>query len=158
MLFLLDDMLGGLTRLLQFLGYDSVMRNKISEKDFIEKSKNENRIVITTSKKTFQKFSEGKCYLVSNSSRWRQLEEISNVLQLDFESNIFTRCSICNFKIKEIEKEKIVEKVPNKIIEIYDKFYLCEHCDKVYWFGGHCERFVIRVKTLPRRHEDTKSF
>ena len=74
-------------------------------------------------------------------------------LQLDKISSDTTRCTKCNSTTSKISKLKIVNKIPQGVLEYDDKFWKCDKCDQIYWEGAHIQNlqeFVHKIKKKKR--------
>lgn len=106
--FLADKMLGKLTKWLRILGYDTTY--PISDEDItlILTARQENRILLTRDTNLIKR--KNICdYLFIKSDQWEeQLLEVIRGLKLiiDFNSNMFSRCSLCNTPTIKIDKKK----------------------------------------------------
>lgn len=77
----------------------------------------------------------------------RQLREVITSLSLEIEPNkIFTRCLLCNNKLKEIQREDAGGKVPDYIFESHRDFSLCNKCKRIFWKGTHHEHVLTVLK------------
>ena len=46
----------------------------------------------------------------------------------------------CNEKLQIIDKEFVLNQVPEGIINNFDDFWKCPKCNKIFWEGTHIER------------------
>jgi len=131
--FLADRMLGKLMKWLRILDY-----------------RQENRILLTRDTNLIKR--RNICnFLFIKSDRWEeQLLEVIKALKLkiDFDSKIFSRCSLCNTPTKNIEKKEVKIHVPHYVFLTQDKFVYCSSCKKYYWRGTHWQRMIKKIKTL----------
>jgi uncharacterized protein with PIN domain len=77
-----------------------------------------------------------------------QLREVVVRYNIDCTSRIFTRCLACNERLETVNKEKIRDKVPQYIYSVHDAFYICQHCDRVYWAGSHRNSILVKLKEI----------
>ncbi|CUS95960.1 hypothetical protein JGI3_01123 [Candidatus Kryptobacter tengchongensis] len=142
MKFVADVMLGKLARWLRLIGYDTVYNPKLSTKELIKIANEENRIFITRSKRVAEELGAKNFYIVKAEKFKEQLSEIIKNLNLDTEANLFSRCSICNTEIIEIEKSSVIDLIPEETAKSFDEFYKCPKCGKIYWGGSHTIRII----------------
>ena len=69
-----------------------------------------------------------------------QLGEVVRALQLENLLDPFTRCRECNVPLEEVAREAILDRVPEKVRDLYQRFKHCPGCDRVYWEGSHFAR------------------
>ncbi len=148
MKFIADVMLGKLARWLRLLGYNTIYEPKSSLKELIKIANEENRIFLTRSKRIVEENNIKNFYIVKSEKFKEQLAEVIKNLNLDPETNLFSRCSICNTEIVEVDKSSIAELIPQKVAESFDEFYKCPNCGKIYWSGSHTVRITKILKEL----------
>ncbi len=158
MKFLVDAMLGKLTRFLRIFGFDTVYANdleehfKISpvpdEKLVIYAQKN-NRIIITKDYPLYKSFTERGFYL-KGEGIYNYLHQLKNNLNLNLNFSMENaRCSICNSSLKKITDKKLIEdRVKSETYKHYDEFFQClnPNCKKVYWDGPHIMSIIKKLK------------
>ncbi|MCK4963153.1 MAG: hypothetical protein KAS19_11730, partial [Anaerolineales bacterium] len=60
----------------------------------------------------------------------------------------FTRCLRCNGLLAPVCKKDIVDSLPAKTQQYYDKYRRCQACGRIYWRGSHyqhMQRFIEQV-------------
>ena len=67
----------------------------------------------------------------------RQLEQVMDRLDLLGAIKPFSRCLECNDRLFRADAETIASRVPEGPRALYDEFFVCRACDKVYWQGSH---------------------
>lgn len=150
MKFLCDQMLGTLAKWLRICGFDTYFANsEISDDELLEMAKKENRCLITRDKELTIRAKKRKLELIEINSTDLD-EQLSCVLcnvTLD-KTKILTRCTLCNSTLDEIKKEGAKSKVPEKIFENNEKFWLCPSCNKIYWVGTHYEKMLNKINSF----------
>ncbi|MFB6318373.1 Mut7-C RNAse domain-containing protein [Saccharicrinis sp. FJH54] len=146
--FILDAHLGKLAGYLRMLGFDSLYRNDFGDKEIIETAAHENRIILTRDKLLLKSKRVTHGYYVRSTEKEEQLSEI--VLKFDLYSQFkpFTRCMECNSILSPKAKSEILNMVEPDTAEIYDEFYFCSSCDKVFWKGSHFKRMEAFIKGI----------
>ena len=148
--FLADKMLGKLTKWLRILGYDTTY--PISDEDItlILTARRENRILLTRDTNLIKR--KNICdYLFIKSDQWEeQLLEVIRGLKLiiDFNLNMFSRCSLCNTPTIKIDKRKVEGLVPPYVFLTQKEFFYCPSCQKYYWKGTHWQRMKEKIEKL----------
>ena len=119
------------------LGFDVFSHPSLSTQKIIEVSKEENRIILTKSRRLL-KFKEVTHGIFIRPGRTEeQLRRILDFLDIRKSIKPFSRCLRCNNLLKTVEKEEITGRIPPKVKAFCDDYSYCESCDKVYWEGIH---------------------
>ena len=143
MRFVVDGMLGKLTRWLRLLGHDVEYSNNMEDKDLIGIAKKEKMVLLTRDFQLYQQ-AVGKgldALYVEGQTEPERLAEISKRFSIRLEVDMkISRCSKCNTIVKPILKEKIADKVEKNTLAHYDEFWMCPKCEQVYWQGAHWTR------------------
>lgn len=151
-IFLVDAMLGNITKKLRLLGFDSEYSSNSDDIDLIIKSKNENRILITKDMPLYERAKKQKTSVIclTNDKEIEQLSQIFKNLKLSSVSisGNSTRCTDCNKKLEPVEKQNIKNKIPEGVFEKTDNFWQCSNCKKIYWEGTHIQRLQKFVDEL----------
>ena len=140
--FIADAMLGRLARWLRILGYDVSYESSISDDDLIAGALKEHRIILTMDRKLTERKSARNSLCIKSDDYKEQLRQVIAQYNIDYKSDIFTRCLPCNVRLDCVEKEKIKDRIPPYVYSTQDKFYICHQCKRVYWSGTH------RIKIL----------
>ncbi|MHA2473968.1 MAG: DUF5615 family PIN-like protein [Promethearchaeota archaeon] len=151
MKFLVDAMLGKLTRFLRILGYDTVYANDlidyfhvnpVPDEKLVDYAKENNRFIITKDFPLFKRF-YGNCIYLKGEGIQNYLDQLNKVLNIDFEFKVENaRCSLCNSTLKRItDKNLVKDHVLLETYMHYDEFFQCKNlnCKKIYWEGSHIE-------------------
>ncbi|ASJ17397.1 hypothetical protein A3L04_10110 [Thermococcus chitonophagus] len=144
MKFIADMMLGRLARWLRLYGYDTLYGIKEDDK-ILEVAKKEGRIILTRDSglaERAKKLGVGVILIESNSFEDQVRQLMGEGIQFNelFPEN--ARCPKCNGPIVRVNKEEIRDKVPKKVYEIYNEFYICLNCGQVYWPGRQWREMV----------------
>ena len=145
--FLCDQMLGNLSSWLRFFGFDTIyIKNYIEDDDLLEIAQKDNRIILTRDKELIIRSNKRKIknIYVDNLDLDEQLITVLKDVKID-KKMILSRCSICNSLLDKIDKNKVQNKVPNKIFNNIDEFQICRNCDKVYWAGSHYDKIIKKI-------------
>ena len=153
--FLVDAMLGNIAKKLRLLGYDSEYSSDNENGELIQRAKNENRVLVTKDVPLSEKAKKQKISVIhiKNSKEIEQLAQIFKNLKLSklVISGNTTRCTECNGELKIINKDNVMNKVPDGILEKINDFWECINCKKIYWEGTHIERLQNFVDELNER-------
>jgi len=147
--FLVDAMLGKLTRFLRIFGYDTVYANDLEDfyhlspvpdEKLKEYAKKNNRIILTKDYEFYRKLKEKTIYL-EGEGVYNYLKQLQCKLNLEYSFKMENaRCSICNSPLKLVkDKTSISKDILNETYRNYDEFYQCinSKCKKIFWKGTH---------------------
>jgi len=140
--FVCDVHLGKLCKYLRMLGFDTLYSNQNKPNDIVKISNNDNRIVLSKDYSYNKNKNITHFYWVRSSDSREQLKDLIRKMQLVKSINPFTRCIICNDYIKEIDKNKVKDRLLPNTNKFFNKFYICRTCDKIFWKGSHYEDMV----------------
>jgi len=141
MRFIVDFMLGKLSRELRILGFDTIYVKAADRDEILRKALAEKRILLTRSRA----FPKREDILIINSEHVKeQLKEVISTFEL--EPKPFTRCLVCNTPLESVKKETAKGKVPFFVYQTHDDFVYCKKCDKFYWQGSHYKNMTEKLK------------
>lgn len=151
-------MLGTTAKWLRLLGYDTFYSNNMTDNQFLEMAKTENRILLTKDELLSKRAKNAKigAVFLKGKSHIENLALLSKEFNIDLIINSNkSRCSACNYKITPIDKEKVKDKIPLPTYNQFDEFWICTNinCGKIYYKGHHWINFE---KTLDKIKEDRK--
>ncbi len=136
-------MLGRLCRLMRICGIDTEYSNQ-GIKILLE-ARREGRIILTKNRRLLNQEST---FFIEPDEPLSQIKEVIDKFNLHKEISPFSRCLLCNEKLKPVNKESIKEKVPYFTYKNFDEFAQCERCQRVYWKGTHYQRMMKELKTI----------
>ena len=146
--FIVDANLGKLAIKLRLLGFDTLYKNNFADRDIVELSLREQRVILTRDKGVLKYRAARHGYWVRDDAPKKQLNEVVQRLQLQNDFHPFTCCSDCNTQLQAIDKALIKERLADKTVQFVDDFMLCPGCKKIYWQGTHTERFRKSIDEL----------
>jgi len=132
-------MLGTISKKLRMFGFDCTYYNTIPDDDLVLAAKKENRIIITRDSKLATNAIQHDITTIKLETRIEkeQLVEIAHKIGWKKFELAYSRCSLCNCTLEEIEKITIQDKIPPRIAESVERFWQCQQCNHVYWVGTH---------------------
>lgn len=135
--FIANVNMGDIAKYMRLLGLDVYYDPSISAQEIIKISKNENRIILTKSRKLlkFKEVSHG--IFIHPGKMEDQIRKIIDFLDIKNQIRPFSRCLLCNNLLESIPKENILDRIPPKVKEFYDEYNHCTSCDRIYWKGSH---------------------
>ncbi len=137
MRFIADSMLGRLAKWLRVMGYDTAYDPDITDREIIDISIKEGRIILTRDTLLIKRKAI-KDYLFIRSDDFReQVREVIEHFSLEPRRGFLTICIRCNTPLKSVEKESIREDVPPYVYRTQDRFMICPDCRRIYWAATH---------------------
>jgi len=135
--FVADAHLGGLARMLRMLGFDTLYDNHFLDDAIVAIGEQDGRIVLTRDRELLKRrtVTHG-CYVHALKSE-QQLREIVERLDLARSAKPFTLCLHCNVPLHPVDKVSVLDRLPPKVREHYERFSTCDNCGRVYWEGSH---------------------
>ncbi len=146
--FICDVHLGTLARYLRMLGFDTLYRNDYNDEELIQYSIKEHRTILTKDTGILKQKRVTHGYYVRNIKPEKQTAEILIRFNLFDSVKKFSRCLECNSVLMKTEKEKILDRIPNKVRTLQNEFYICIQCDKIYWQGSHFEKMNEMISKI----------
>ncbi|MFE3071008.1 Mut7-C RNAse domain-containing protein [Streptomyces sp. NPDC059247] len=137
--FLLDVHLGTLARRLRLLGVDTAYESEdIGDPALAALSARERRVMLSRDRGLLRRRELwAGAYVYSD----RPEEQLRDVLER-FAPPLapWTRCTACNGRLSDTDKEAVRERLEHGTEKTYDVFAECVECGRVYWRGAHHSR------------------
>ena len=146
--FINDVHLGRLAKNLRLCGFDTFFDKDLSDKEIIEISLYEKRIILTRDKGLLRNKEVTHGYWIRSTNPDEQIREVIKRFDLKKNMNPFSRCLECNGILKTIEGSEIASRLLPRTLQFYDEFRICPGCDRIYWNGSHFERMQKRINNL----------
>lgn len=146
--FVLDAHLGGLAARLRMLGFDVSWENDPGDDELLRISLEERRILLSRDRGLLKRIPPGGAYRVDAARTHEQLREVVEVFGLLGRMKPFTRCTKCNGELREASREQVAHKLQDETARVFDEFYECPGCERVYWKGSHYERMQELIRDL----------
>ena len=147
--FIVDRMLGTLTRYLRFMGYDTTSANGLAAGNakedslLLELGIQEHRILLTRDAELARRGKE-LAILVKSEDVIEQVQQLIG-LGLIKRRVTMSRCSLCNTRVREAFECEITgaDYAPKDWRGL--SFFWCEQCKKLYWNGSHGRMLEDRI-------------
>lgn len=139
--FLVDEMLQRLGRWLRAAGYDTRIATH-AEADYylLRQAIDEGRLLLTRDRKLLEhRRAPGTVILLSADTLEACAEELSTLLDINWQHDPFSRCLVCNSLLQDATPQQC-ENIPPKARQHVEAAYYCPHCNQVYWEGSHVKR------------------
>lgn len=146
--FVLDIHLGKLATSLRILGFDTLYRNDYSDEELAQISATQERILLTRDKGLLMRSLVKHGYYVRETDPQKQVVEVLRRFDLFNSVNPFQRCLRCNGLLEAVDKESLIEQIPQKTRLHINEFHRCQKCQQIYWKGAHYEKmqhFITKV-------------
>ena len=140
MKFIVDGMLGKLTRWLRMLGQDVKYSTQFDDDELVAMAEKEHRILLTRDTDLYKRASAKgvDAFYVTGKTEAEKLAEVAERFDISLTIDLSrSRCPRCNAQILLTPKEKIVGKIEKNTFSFYSEFWECPSCGHVYWQGAH---------------------
>lgn len=148
--FIVNGMLGNVSRWLRMFGYDVMYTPEASDEQLLEIARKERRILLTRDFELYRRamLNGIQAFFIASTDIKDALSSIIKRFNIKAEINPErSRCPSCNSPLSKAKLEEIAHKVPKSVLERYNEFWICTNpsCGKVYWRGSHWRNII---KTL----------
>jgi uncharacterized protein with PIN domain len=138
--FVLDTHLGRLAAYLRMMGFDTLYGNSSADEQLAQVSRDERRILLTRDVGLLKRGAVTHGCFVRETDARRQLAEVVRRFDLARLARPFSRCLRCNARLEMAAKEDVSAQLPARTAALYEEFWRCSECARVYWKGGHYRR------------------
>ena len=125
MRFVADAHLGGLARLLRMAGFDTLYDNQFRDEEIERIASDEGRVVLTRDRELLKRRSITHGCYVHALRPAQQVREIFERLELARSARPFTLCLACNAPLQPIDKAAVLDQLPPRVRESYQRFSSC---------------------------------
>jgi uncharacterized protein with PIN domain len=148
--FIVDRMLGTLSRYLRFMGYDTISANSLREGNrkedtlLLTRAEKEGRILLTRDRELARRGGE-RAVLIHDENVIPQVRQLARLGLIEPELRM-NRCSLCNAVLRPARQDEIcgTSYAPAKKESL--EFFWCKNCRKLYWMGSHGSSLSRRLK------------
>jgi uncharacterized protein len=147
--FIVDRMLGTLTRYLRFMGYDTISANGFrcgnahEDNLLLTLAQDEHRILLTKDHELARRGND-LAVLVNEGNVLTQVQQLVD-LGLVRRRLPMSRCSLCNTVLREARLDEIDTAAYAPRERNGYTFFWCERCGKLYWNGSHGKSLLQRI-------------
>ncbi|HLF34039.1 MAG TPA: Mut7-C RNAse domain-containing protein [Cyclobacteriaceae bacterium] len=149
-LFLLDEHLGKLAKLMRMCGIDTQLFHGTTDRELADMASRMNRIVLTRDVELLKRKNLKRGYWVRDQDPEKQLIEVFRRFDLFDKIKPFFRCMLCNGLIKKAGRKTVTARLPSRTRAIFNEYYQCNSCGKIYWKGSHYQRMELKIGKLVR--------
>jgi uncharacterized protein with PIN domain len=160
--FLLDGMLGKLTRWLRMIGYEATYLNNYGDSDLLSIAKRDS-LTLLTSDQELHRTAVGRgieCFLVEGRTEAERLAALADRYKLNLHiDTTVSRCPVCGTPLKEVPKKDVEGLVPPATFKVYQTFWVCNNpeCGKVYWQGSHWKKIEQTLEAATKILDNKKT-
>ena len=143
----------GLARWLRAAGYDTAFEPQVSDRDLVNRAMREGRVLLTSDRGIGERrvVRQGKVRAFQLPLGLSNVQALAVVLR-EFRLELLdSRCMSCGGELLEIPKEEAREHAPARAYELYDPFFRCAGCAKLFWRGTHWDRIIATLKEAKDR-------
>lgn len=152
MRFVVDCMLGRLAKWLKIFGFDTLFLSKAEDRELLEISRREGRILLTRDTGLIAKGKALKDRLYIESERWDdQVVQVLDKFKLWDDILPNSRCISCNTGLKPLPKSQARNLVTPFVYDNADSFALCPACGRVFWQGTHFSDMEAKMERILKR-------
>lgn len=150
-LFILDVHLGKLAKYLRMTGFDTLYENWYDDRELVEISLRENRIILTRDVGLLKHKKVTHGYWIRSQKPTEQFTETAKHFDLFSKFKPFHRCTVCNGIVKKTSKQSVINHLKPNTKTYFNEFYKCLSCGKIYWKGSHFERMRKLILELAEK-------
>ena len=146
--FAADAHLGRLARYLRFAGFDTLWDNAWKDADLVAVAADQGRVILTRDRDLLMhKAVTSGCY-VRDKDTLAQLADVAHRYALDFSHPASGRCLECNLPLRGVAKDAVIGRLPPRTGAVFDEFWYCDGCQRVYWRGSHWKRMRRTIASV----------
>lgn len=152
--FVADAHLGGLAHMLRMLGFDTLYDNHFDDDELVAIAEREGRILLSRDRELLKRRSiTHACYPHALKPE-QQLREIVERLDLARSAKPLSLCLHCNAPLRPVDKASVLDRLPPRVRENYERFSTCDQCGRVYWEGSHWRNMQRVLDDVLRQDKD----
>ena len=146
--FFADAQLGRLARHLRLLGFDTLYERDIGDRALVRRAADEARIVLSRDRDLLIRRDVAHGCHLRIDDPLEQLRRVAARYALKREAQPFTRCMECNGELQSVPKSAVASEVDAQTRQLFDAFWRCNGCGRVYWRGSHYDRLQAMVERV----------
>jgi uncharacterized protein with PIN domain len=145
--FIADCHLGRVAKYLRLLGYDTLYFTQIGDSKLIKMANEEGRIILTRDRELSER-KNANALLLRPTDTIPQLQTILDHFGLSKEVRDNARCTVCNTPLERVDKEEVIEQLPEGVKKNFEFFERCPTCHRIYWHGDHYRNMVSLLNEI----------
>ena len=137
-----------MAKYLRICGFDTLFKSDYTDPVMVEIAEKEKRIILTRDRAILKNSRVTHGYWIRSQKHDEQIREVISRFDLKNHIRFFTRCTICNASLKEVNKEDILDQLKEKTRRYYSEFKRCPDCNRIFWCGSHYEKMTALITHL----------
>ncbi len=139
---LCDAMLGGLARWLRAAGHAAWFDPYIADAALVARASETGEVVLTSDARLLERrvFKNGTLRSVFVPRHAPVREQLVFVMRALALGVLDPRCMGCGGALAPVDKGAVVDEVPPLALAHHDRFYRCDGCGRLLWYGTHWTR------------------
>jgi len=150
--FIVDNNVGKLAKWLRIMGYDTLFFNGSDDSGLIAIALAEDRVMLTRDTQIMKRrvvtSGQLKAILIQSDEPERQMRQVIDSLNLDWQFKPFTICLECNQPLVERSKQQVSNLVPPYVFQTQSQYMECPACHRIYWKGTHWQAMTKKLEKL----------
>jgi len=143
---------GKLAKWLRIMGYDTLFFNGSDDSGMIAIALAEDRVILTRDTQIMKRrvvtSGQLKAILIQSDEPERQMRQVIDSLNLDWQFKPFTICLECNQPLVERSKQQVSNLVPPYVFQTQSQYMECPACHRIYWRGTHWQAMTKKLEKL----------
>ncbi len=152
-LFLVDENVSKLARLLRMAGFDATTHPNLKDERLASYAEQERRILLTKDRGLLRRKNVSFGRIIRATEPIDQLKEVIDLLALQDQMHPLSRCLLCNCLLKPVAKEHINHLLEPLTMRYYNDFSQCPKCANLYWPGSHVNK-MLSLLTMMQSHNE----
>ena len=148
--FIVDNNAGKLAKWLRIMGYDTLFFNGRDDSGLIAIALAEDRVILTRDTQIIKRrvvtSGQLKAILIQSDEPERQMRQVIDTLNLDWQFKPFTICLECNPPLVERSKQQVSNLVPPYVFQTQSQYMECPACHRIYWKGTHWQAMTKKLE------------
>ena len=144
--------MGKLAKWLRIMGYDTLFFNGSDDSGMIAIALAEDRVILTRDTQIMKRrvvtSGQLKAILIQSDEPERQMRQVIDSLNLDWQFKPFTICLECNQPLVERSKQQVSNLVPPYVFQTQSQYMECPACHRIYWRGTHWQAMTKKLEKL----------
>jgi uncharacterized protein with PIN domain len=132
------------------MGYDTLFFNGSDDSGMITIALAEDRVMLTRDTQIMKRrvvtSGQLKAILIQSDEPERQMRQVIDSLNLEWQFKPFTICLECNQPLVERSKERVKDVVPPYVYTTQSQYMECPACHRIYWRGTHWQAMTKKLK------------
>ncbi len=133
---LVDSMLGKLAHWLRLLGLKTDFSKEFCDSEIVHREE----VLVTRDRNLFinrMRVSKDSILILSQNIKNQLVPILLLIDKVPSKVPVFKYCTVCGGYLYEVPREHVWGKVPDRVFNRYERFWVCSKCGKVYWAGSH---------------------